>query len=144
MKIMWKFFIVFNLMVILLASCGGKKEIKKETEESKIAKEAFSVIETVKKAYTNKDLETILRHSTKEGAVSIIKDLKRFDTVELTFKPIFTEIHTDKVLLNVSWQGKWQKEGKYLEDKGMAVFILVDKPLKIDKILRTNPFTLPE
>lgn len=141
---MKRFLSIFVLILIFLVSCGGKKEVKKETEESKIAKEAFAVIEVIKNAYMKKDIDTIAKNSTKEGIALITADLRKFDSVELSFKPVFTEIQSDKVLLNVSWQGKWQKGAVSIDDKGMAIFVLKDKPLKVDRIIRSNPFDFPE
>lgn len=132
------------LMLLLLTSCGGKKEVKKESLESKVAKEAFAVIDSVKSAYIKRDIKAIGSHSTKEGLVYITKDLAKFDTVELALKPVWVEIEADRVILNVSWQGKWQKGLNTIDEKGMAVFVLKDKPLKVDRILRSNPFEYPE
>ncbi len=131
-------------MLFLLASCGGKKEVKKETEESKTAKEAFAVVELIKDAYMKKDINTIQKHTSNEGLKTITKDIGKFDSVKFTFKPVWVDIGTDKVTLNVSWQGIWEKGTSKIDERGMAVFILKEKPLKVDKILRSNPFELPE
>lgn len=140
-----RFLIIYLLMLVLLVvSCGGKREVKRETEESRIAKEAVAIVEMVKEAYMKKDIETIMRHVSKDTSFSITKDFQRFDFAELIFKPVFTEIQADKVILNISWQGKWYRGSDIFEDRGMVVFIMTNKPLKIDKILRANPFFMPE
>jgi len=141
---MKRFLGIFVLILFLLASCGGKKEVKKETEESKIAKEAFAVVEVVKNAYIKKDTNTIEKNATKDGLAAITSDIRKFDSVDFIFKPVLVEIEPDKVMLNVSWQGKWQKGANTIDERGMAIFILKDKPLRVDKILRTNPFDFPE
>lgn len=141
---MRKFLGIFLLILLLLVSCGGKKEVKKESEESKTAKDAFAVIESLRNAYIAKDITAIERNTTKEGFQLVVKDIKKIDTVELKFKPVWVEIEQDKVLLNISWQGRWQKGAVINDEKGMAVFILKDKPLRVDKILRSNPFEYPE
>ncbi len=141
---MKRLFWVSILMLFLLASCGGKKEVKKETEESKTAKEAFAVVELIKDAYIKKDINTIQKHTTNDGLKIIAKDIGKFDSVSFTFKPVWVDIGNDKVTLNVSWQSVWEKGTNKIDERGMAVFILKDKPLKVDKILRTNPFDLPE
>ncbi|MCX8030687.1 MAG: hypothetical protein N3A59_03785 [Thermodesulfovibrionales bacterium] len=140
---MKRVFILF-VMIFLLISCGGKKEVKRETLESKIAKEAFSLVETIKNSFVVKDIKTIESNTSKEGLAQITKDIMKFDTIELVFKPVWVEIESDKVLLNVSWQSRWHKDNRSYEERGMAVFVLRDKPLKIDKIIRTNPFEYPE
>jgi len=141
---MKRFLGIFVLILFMLAACGGKKEVKKETEESKIAKDAFAVVEVVKSAYMKKDIDTIRKNATKEGLAAIINDINKFDSADLTFKPVWVEIEQDRVMLNVAWQGKWQKGDTTFDERGMAIFILKDKPLRVDKILRTNPFDFPE
>lgn len=141
---MKKFLGIFVLILFLLVSCGGKKEVKKESEESKVAKDAFAVIEVIKNAYTKKDISAIEKNTTKEGLIFVTKDMKKFDSAELTFKPVWVEIESDNVIVNISWQGKWQKSANASDEKGMAIFIMKDKPLKVDKILRSNPFEVPE
>lgn len=135
---------MFVLILFLLASCGGKKEVKKESEESKVAKDAFAVVELIKNAYIKKDINAIEKNTTKDSLIIITKDLKKFDSAELIFKPVWVEIQPDNVIVNISWQGKWQNNVNVSDEKGMAVFILKDKPLKVDKILRANPFEFPE
>lgn len=141
---MKRFLGICVVLLLLLTSCGGKKEVKKESEESKIAKEAFAVTEIIKNAYTKKDIGAIEKNATKEGLMIITRDIKKFDSVEFTFKPIWVDIESDKVLLNISWQGKWQKGSNNIDERGMAIFVLKDKPLRVDNILRTNPFNFPE
>ncbi len=135
---------IFVLMLFLLVSCGGKKEVKKESVESKIAKEAFAIVEIVKNAYMKNDINTIEKNTTKEGLALITADLRKFNSVDLSFKPIWVEIESNRVILNVTWKGKWQKDLNTIDESGMAVFILKDKPLRVDKILRNNPFEFPK
>jgi hypothetical protein len=137
-------FIPFFLIVIALFifSCG-KTEVKKISEESIIATEAFSTLERIKEAYTNRDIRSIEKFSTKDGFKKIVGSMKTFDSVELTLNPVLVEIENERVSVNVSWKGTWKKEGKTIEERGMAVFILKDRPLKVDDILRSNPFIYP-
>lgn len=135
---------IFILIPFILIGCAGKKEVKKESEEAKISKDAYAVVESLKNAYITKDLGAIERGTTKEGYMYVTKDIKKFDSAELRFKPVWVEIEAEKVILNISWQGRWYKNGSTNDEKGMAVFILRDKPLKVDRILRSNPFEVPE
>jgi len=141
---MKRFLGIFVLILLLVASCGGKKEVKKESEEAKIAKDAFTVVESLKNAYSSKDLSAVERNTTKEGFSLVVKDIRKFDIVELQFKPVWVQIEPDRVIMNISWQGKWQKGAVSSDEKGMAVFILKDKPMKVDQILRSNPFEYPD
>lgn len=131
------------VMILFISSCG-KTEVKKVTEESIIATEAFSVLEEVKEAYTKKDIKSIEKRSTKDGFKKIFGSMKTFDSVELTFSPVLVEIENERVSVNVSWKGTWKKDNKMTEERGMAVFILKDRPLKIDDVLRANPFIYPD
>lgn len=130
------------VMILFISSCG-KKEVKKVTEESVIATEAFSVLEEIKEAYTKRDIKSIEKRSTKDGFKKIVGSMKTFDSVELTFSPVLVEIENERVSVNVSWKGIWKKDNKMTEERGMAVFILRDRPLKIDDVLRANPFIYP-
>lgn len=140
-----KIYLCFILISLLsLISCSAKKEIKRVSEEAKIAKEAIALSETIKNAYTKKDFETLEKNSTKDGFRAISSVIKGFDSVELTFNPVFSEIKENTVYLNIAWQGIWKKAGKPYEERGMAVFIMKGSPLKVDNILSSNPFRHPE
>jgi hypothetical protein len=127
------------ILFVFVASCG-KGEVKKVSEDSKMATEAFSLAEKIREAYAKKDLSTIEKNSTREGFRTISSALKTFDSVDLTFSPVWVEIEDNVVHLNISWKGIWQKGGKTTEERGMAVFVLKGRPLKVDNILRANPF----
>src|SRR4030042_1278690 len=130
---------IMPLLVLLLTSCG-KGEVKQVSQESKIAQEAFGLAETIRNAYIKNDIETLERSSTKDGYKELIGAIKTFDTADLTFTPIWVEIEDSKVSLSVSWKGIWIVRGKTTEERGVAVFLLEGRPLKLAKILRENPF----
>ncbi len=129
--------------MILLCSCG-KKEIKPVSEESKIAQEAFKLAEVIKEAYIKNDRVTIQRNSTKDGYKEMISIMKDFDDAELTFIPKKVEIEDSTVYLNLTWSGKWTIGGKKIEDRGLAIFVMEGKPLKLSRVVRENPFRQPE
>jgi hypothetical protein len=136
------------LLMILFAamtlfSCG-KKEIKPVSQESKTSEEAFALAEKIRDAFIKKDPDTIRNNSTESGNKDITANRKSYDSVDLTFTPRWVEIEQNKVMLNVTWKGKWTSGGKNTEDRGMAVFVMEGRPLKITGILRTNPFIFPE
>ncbi|MBI3592049.1 MAG: hypothetical protein HY099_00935 [Nitrospirae bacterium] len=140
---MKRLLILMLIMFVFIASCG-KKEVKKVSEDSKIATESFGVIEAIKEAYVKKDVLAIEKNATKEGFRAISGVVKSFDSAELTFSPVLVEIEDGAVHLNVSWKGIWKREGKTTEERGMAIFALKGRPLKVDNILRANPFRYPE
>lgn len=131
------------ILLIFVAACG-KKEVKKVSADSALTTEAFAVAEKIREAYLKGDRATIERYTTGAGYRSIIAARKSFDSAELTFSPMLVEIYGDTIHLYISWNGTWKRGGKTTEDRGLADFIMKEKPLKLDEILRENPFSRPE
>lgn len=129
--------------VLFLTSCG-KKEVKQVSPESKIAQEACGLAETIRNAYIKNDRKTLEKYSTKDGYRGLIGTIKSFDGVELTFTPTWVEIENSVVSLHVSWKGTWIVGGKRTEERGIAVFVLEGRPLKLVQVQRENPFRQPE
>lgn len=136
--------ILFVLLAgLMLVSCG-KTEVKKESPESKLTQEAFRLAETVKDAFIVKDTITLRKNSTEAGYRDITANTRGYDRVELSFKPRWVEIDGDQLQMNISWTSKWMMSGRATEERGMAVFLMEGTPLKVSKILRGNPFLVPE
>lgn len=135
---------LFPLLLIFVAACGGKKEVKQVSQESKISQEAFSLAEKLCAAYVKKDFSTVQELSTSDGYGAFIKSIKHFDSVDLTFTPRWVEIEKSVVNLNVAWKGTWTVGEETVSERGMAVFLLEGKPLKLSRIIRGNPFKYPE
>jgi len=134
---------VILAMTFFSAACE-KKAVKKVSEDSRIATEAFSVINAIKEAYIQKDVLGIEKNTTQDGFSALRGVIKSFDSAELDFNPVLVEIDQGIVNVNVSWKGIWNKGGKKTQERGMAIFILRGIPLKVDAILRANPFKYPE
>ncbi len=135
--------VLLAVLLVLLSSCGGK-EVKPVSPESKIALESFSVAESVRSAFIKNDLYALQNDSVNEGYRDLTANKRPYESVELDFTPRWVEINDDRVTLNVSWKSRWIVSGKDTTDRGMAVFLLEGRPLKISKILRGNPFIFPE
>ncbi len=135
--------LIFCVLLFFINSCG-KKEIKTVSEDSRIAIEAIGIIEKIKGAYLKNDISTIEANTTKDGFRSIRSVLKGFDSADLSFQPAWVEIQKDVVYVNISWKGRWKRGGKTTDERGMAIFALKGMPLKVDNILRANPFIYPE
>jgi len=138
------FLILICCILIFSAASCGKKEVKRVSEDSIIATEAFGLIEKIRDAYIKGDLPAIERNTTKDGFKAIAAAKRAFDSADITFSPVWVEIENDAVNVNVSWKGIWQKAGRSIEERGMAVFVLKGRPLKFDNVLRANPFRFPE
>jgi hypothetical protein len=127
----------------VLCSCG-KKEVKVASQESKTAEEVFALTEKIRDAFIKNDRDTLRISSTDGGFKDITANKKSYDSVELAFTPRWVEIEQTKVTVNVTWKSKWTAGGKKAEDRGMAVFVMEGRPLKLSGILRTNPFIFPQ
>lgn len=132
------------LASFLLASCGGKKEIKQVSQESKTATEAFAVADTIRNAFIKKDSATIQRNATETGFKDIMAGRQVFESLDITFTPRWVEIEGDQLLVNISWKSSWILSGRKTDERGMTVFVMEGNPLKVTKILRANPFILQE
>jgi hypothetical protein len=136
--------ILFFLFIGLIIISCGKKEVKQVSEESKLAQETFVLIEKIRDAFVKNDMITLQSNSTEEGYKEITSNQKVFDSVELTFTPRWVDLEDDRINLNISWKSTWITSGRRTEDRGMAVFVIEGRPLKVSKILRANPFNNPE
>lgn len=131
-------------VVLLLAGCGGKKEVKQVSPESATYTEATTLAETIRTAFVSNDRVTLQKNSTEQGYRDLTASKKMFDQLELTFTPRWFEIEQNQVNLNISWKSVWTNAGRKTEDRGMAVFVMEGRPLKVSKVLRANPFISPE
>ncbi|MGD0282807.1 MAG: hypothetical protein ABSB95_10640 [Dissulfurispiraceae bacterium] len=131
------------IMAVFVVSCG-KAVVKKVSEDSRTATEIFSIADAIKEAYINKDVLGLEKNTTTDGFKAIKSVVKAFDSAELTFNPVLIEIEEGNVTLNVSWKGAWKKGANTTEAQGMAVFVFKGMPLKLDAVLRANPFKYPE
>lgn len=136
--------LIFAFIILAFVVSCGKKEVKKVSDDSKLATEAFALAETIKDAYVKRDMDTLARNTTKEGLRTISGSMKVFDSAVVTFNPVWVEIDGDVINVNISWTGTWQKSGKTTEERGMAVFVMKGRPLKVDNVLRATPFKYPE
>lgn len=129
-------------MILVLVSCSDK-EVKKVSDDSKIAHEAFKLTDTLKKAYIENDRRTLKENSTEDAFSEIFGANKPFDIAELIFTPTWVEIQGSTVSVTISWKGTWKWEEKITEERGLAVFVFEGRPLKLIKIKRENPFSYP-
>lgn len=133
--------ILFAAALFALVSCS---EAKKVTQESITAKEAFAVAEEIKEAYLDRDRADIEKNCTLNGYKEVAGAMKDFEKAELDFAYKWVDIEQSSVSLRVAWSGKWTISNKTFEERGIAIFLLEGNPLKLNKILRENPFRQPE
>lgn len=131
-------------LVLIFSGCGGKK-VKKETSQEYLHfTQAYRVIDEIRVAYLSQDSEGIRKNTSEATYAQIVSAIKSFEKAELEFTPVLVEIQGDKTKLHVSWNGKWSLGGKELEHRGLASFVLKGNPPKLERILRGNPFRVPE
>lgn len=135
---------VLGILILVLVSACGKKEVKVVSQDSKMAEEAFSVAEALRTAYVEKDFASVADRCSKDGFKDFMDSIKHFDSVELEFNPRWVEIDKTKVYLNIAWKGTWVVGKDTVSERGMAVLMLDERPLKLVKIVRGNPFRYPE
>ncbi len=135
--------VILLCAALLLLACS-KKEVKPVSIESKTSLEAFALADTIENAFLKKDKETIRRNTSPEGFQDVMANTKPYDSVELSFTPRWVDIDGSQVTLNVSWKSTWTASGKKTEDRGMAVFLMDGRPLRLTKIIRGNPFVFRE
>lgn len=136
-------FIVF-LIVLLLISCGGKKQVKEPSQEYSYTTQAFKVVDEIRQAYQNKDNSGIRKNCSESAYREIIASIKPFDKAEIEFTPVLGEMDSDGFRLYVSWNGKWIYTGTETEERGLVIFLMKGNPPKVEKILRGSPFRYPD
>ncbi|MBI5639611.1 MAG: hypothetical protein HZA17_04210 [Nitrospirae bacterium] len=137
-----------NAVLLLVIGIGllacGKKEVKQVSPESKTTTEAFALSETLRISFIKNDRAALQKNSTEDGLRNLSANKKPFDAVELSFTPRWVELEGNQILVNITWKSVWTAAGKNFSDRGMAVFVMEGRPLKLSKILRSNPFIFPE
>jgi hypothetical protein len=131
------------ILMVFVVSCG-KKEVKRQSQDSKLTVEGFAIAENLRQAYIKNDRDLLEKNTTKLGYDAIAGARKGFDSVEMTFTPALVELYGDATHVYVQWNGTWKRGDEVIEDRGLAVFVLKGKPLKLDQILRANPFNKPD
>lgn len=136
--------IAILLCFAMLFFACSKKEVKTVSQESNVTLEAFALAETLKNAFISGDTETVRAATTEEGYKKVTGDKRDADSIVMTFTPRWVEIDKNKIYVNIAWNSTWILAGKRVEERGMAVFIMEGKPMKLNEILRANPFKYPE
>ena len=131
-------------LCFFFAACGGGKETKKVSEESRLATEAFALAETLRNAYLKNNRRVLKKHATQDAYRELIGAVKEFDRAELSFTPTWVDIFDSTVHLTVSWKGVWTVNEEMFEERGSALFVFEGRPLRLAQVQRENPFRQPE
>lgn len=136
-------FIFLIILGLFMTGCSKKEEVKRIPPEVNVSREAFDVLEEARKAYEARDDEKLAELATSRGYEQIKKEMKPFESVRLSFSPRWVEVKPESVIVNVQWEGTWTVNAKETAERGMGVFELAGKPLKLDRILKGSPFAQP-
>ncbi|MEN8263593.1 MAG: hypothetical protein ABFR82_09035 [Nitrospirota bacterium] len=138
---MKKTFFVFIFILLLSFSCS--KDNVKPSEDSILAKDAFSTVDHIKNAYTDKNRLTLQSHIESKLSESVIKNLI-FETAELTFSPRLVKIAESTVTVNLNWRGTWSTaKDSDLKNRGVANLVLDRETMQLIQIDGDNPFLTP-
>ncbi len=140
-ELMKKAALVF--VILFLAAACGKKEVKQQSADSLLTQEAFTVAERLREAFVKRDLEGVKLYATEDGLKDILISSSDAADVGLEFTPRWTEIEGSRINLYISWKSAWLVGGKKTEDRGLGLFVMDGRPLKVTKIQRANPFQYP-
>ncbi len=135
--------IVVLFLALAVSACGKKAEVRPSPEAVR-AREAFQLAEKLRAAYLSRDKTRFEALTTRKGYLKIIGSIRDFDSATLRFTPRWVDLEGTRVILYINWKGTWQKGGKSYSDEGLSTFVLEGSPLRLDDILRANPFSRPE
>jgi malate synthase len=134
---------LFVFIFILLLSFSCSKDNVKPSEDSILAKDAFSSVDQIKKAYMDKNRLTLQSHIESKLSESVIKNLI-FETAELTFSPQLVKITESTVTVNLNWRGTWSTtKDNDLKNRGVANLVLDRETMQLIQIDGDNPFLTP-
>ncbi|KJR43696.1 lipoprotein [Candidatus Magnetoovum chiemensis] len=140
------FIVLISALLILLmfTSCSKKKVRKIQPLDAKITIAALESINKIRELYQERNFDGIRGLTTSEGYDQIEGSIKDFTSAELKFTPKWVEINGDTIQVNIYWTGKWKTSADEIEENGLALFILKGAAPKVDRVLRSNPFSKPQ
>ena len=135
--------IYLSLILIVLTSLSCTDENIKPSLDSRLATEAFEIIETVQQAYEEKRENVLREHFGTILADTVAKNLS-FEKVELSFTTRLVKITDSSVKVNLNWHGAWWlAEEKKLANRGVADLVFHRETMKLIQIDGDNPFLIP-
>jgi hypothetical protein len=150
-RAMRKIFLVCFLIVFAFLSACASDEERGPTEDVKMTGNAFELIEKARMAYVDQDVQAMKNYFTEGAYADMVRDVKKFERVELTFTPRWVDIKPGGELqVQVAWEGTWylgadiKGEDTKEELDGIVTFMLSGKPYRISAVKMTSPFAQPD
>jgi hypothetical protein len=132
------------LVICFLAVVSCSKDIKETPAESIVAASTVKLLDNIKGAYTGRNMARLAELTTPEGYRDLGLAIKQFDRATLRFTPTWMEMKGSRMEVYVAWEGKWEIGKDVTEERGLAVFVIVGNPSKLDEVHRASPFVYPQ
>ena len=130
--------LIFIILAFIFPGCNGDRV--KPSADSLLTTEAFSIIESVREAYEEKNAYELKKNVSSLLADNIIKELS-FESADLSFTPRMVRITDTSVKVNLAWRGTWAlPEDRNFENRGVADLVLHRDTMKLTFIEGDNPF----
>jgi thioredoxin-related protein len=142
---MKKIFLACLLIVLVSMAACSSDEKRGPSEDVVMTKDAFELIENARQEYVAKDIKGMQKYYTENAYKAMVRDVKRFESVELKFTPRWVDINPKgEIQVQVAWEGTWHL-GEDLKDErdGIVTFTITGKPYKISGQQMTSPFAQP-
>jgi len=141
--------ILFSLVVLLAAGCGGNKDVK-PSEDSIKASGAVKTLNAMQASYDARDMAGVLKLVSQdykggysELETSLRKDIEEFPQVSLNTTIERVELEGDQVKVVFHWFGKWSgKNGQGHEARGNSIFVFkaTGSTMSLDSVIGDSPF----
>jgi hypothetical protein len=133
------------LLTLVLSSCATEEK-RGPSEDVLLTDRALEVVEHVRAVYARGDVKAMKPLFTEEGYSRMVRDVKKFESVELEFTPRWVEIKADgAVHVQVVWEGTWDLGDNWVEVRdGMVTFVLEPGKWLIRDLKLTSPFGQPD
>jgi len=134
--------VALALCLLAVVSCG--KDIKATPAESVVAASTVKLLGDIKEAYAGRNMTRLAELTTEEGYRDLGLAIKQFDKATLRFTPTWMDIKENRIEVYVAWEGTWEIGKDVSEERGLAVFVLVGNPSRLDEVHRASPFAYPQ
>ncbi len=140
---MKKIYMLLLAFLVFLPGCG-KKEAVQPSRDSLLATQAVAIIDTIQKAFEEKDRDELRKNMGTLLAEQTIQNFS-FNRAELDFTTRLVKLDDEKVEVNLTWHGLWWVDkAKKIKNRGVADFIFDQSTMKLTSINGDNPFLIPK
>jgi len=142
---MRKIYCIVTLLLLLSLVACSSDEKRGPSEDVVMTGDALELIDKARVAYINHDINGMQKYYTQDGYAAMVRDVKKFESVELTFTPRWVDIDTQGELqVQIAWEGTWNLGEEIIEKReGIVTFIISKKPYLISGQKMTSPFAQP-